>query len=231
MDNSEGNKSISRADLEKALWELTGWQGDQSVIDGILIVHDAVAAGTAEMLAAAPANVREGYYHALVTMAEAIMDTGGQTRLVSPAAAPVLRADGVDELAEHVAHKVLTLLPEYTHRADDQRLLADPALQESLPQMQNGYVVREYVPSSAEVQAADELIRLDEELGLADEPMPERVPEAANGDELMIRCTDCSRREGHDVYLPASNFWKDKKGANGYKSKCVPCAKAAKRAA
>jgi hypothetical protein len=83
--NANEAEVISRPQVEKALWAHTGWRGDQVVIDGLMIVVDAYVASIAEELAHSSEAFREGYYHALVTMAEAIMDTGGQMRLVPPA--------------------------------------------------------------------------------------------------------------------------------------------------
>jgi hypothetical protein len=83
--NANEAEVISRPQVEKALWAHTGWRGDQVVIDGLMVVVDAYVASIAEELAHSSQAFREGYYHALVTMAEAIMDTGGQMRLVPPA--------------------------------------------------------------------------------------------------------------------------------------------------
>jgi hypothetical protein len=221
MSSNAANAGISRADVEKALWELTGWHGDQVVIDGVLLVMDAWIATSAEALANSPASFREGYYHALVTAAEAILDTGGRLRLSVPETEPVLRAGAVDDLAARLAERVnnwddgmldalaariLEKLPEAARREEDRRTLADPLLQESLTQLRDQDLFPAVRPAKAEVKA----------------------PEYNDDGELMIQCLSCTSKAGHDVFYPASNFWKDAKNATGYKTKCRDCARAAK---
>jgi len=75
MKDENGN-AVSRAQVEQALWKLTGFTGDQLIIDGVLTVVDAYVAGMARDLAGMTEPGRESYYHALVTMAETITDAG-----------------------------------------------------------------------------------------------------------------------------------------------------------
>lgn len=97
---------ISRDDVEKALWQVTGWQGDQAAIDGVMVVIEAWNASATEALTRSSDSFRNGYYHALVTMASAILETGGKMRLVPPGAEPVLRAGDVDELAAAIVARL-----------------------------------------------------------------------------------------------------------------------------
>jgi len=229
MDNTNGNAKISRSHLEKALWEMTGWQGDQVVIDGILLIHDAIVASDAESLAKSPESFREGYYHSLVTMAEAVLDTGGRMRLVPPEAEPVLRAGDVDALAA----AILAKLPVAAERADDERLLANPDLLESLEQMHQADVGPEVIPAREEVEvevvappAADAVVP-----GLSEAEVAKFMATLTEQDEFTgdIKCTTCSAREGHDVYKPYTDFYRDSKGAHGRKSRCKTCEQKRKR--
>jgi len=200
MDNKHDDREvISRGSLEKALWQLTGWQGDQVVIDGIMLVHDAVVATDAEALAHSPESFRDGYYHALVCLAGEILDSGGRMRLVPPGAEPVLRAGDVDALAE----AILAKLPEAARRAEDERLLADPDLAESLEQMRAG---QGFTPGRKEIEAIADDFREGEYTG-------------------DITCTACG------VSKPAADFYRDSKGRHGRKSRCKSCEQDRKRAA
>lgn len=202
MSNNAGSaREISRADVEKAAWQLTGWQGDQVAIDGLLLVMDAWVASAAETLAHSPDSFRDGYYHSLVTMAEAILDTGGRMRLVPPEAEPVLRLGEVDALAEAILRK----LPEIQREHEDAELLADPDLAESLAQMRNGQLAEEITPEQILAQADEAVARIEK-----------RAAEEADWDE-NITCTRCGK-DKH--YL---EFHKDAKGKHGRKARCKEC--------
>jgi hypothetical protein len=228
-DNRAAAQNISRAHVEKALWELTGFQGDQTVIDGIMVVADAWNACTVEALAQSSEAFRDGYYHALVTMAEAIIDTGGRMRMVPPEAEPVLYAGDVDALAEAILRK----LPDIQREKEGEHWLANSDLQESLEQMRRGETAPEVIPSRDEVAAAR--ARLDfEPLPMADpsagvipdladdeidkfmEAIREDHPELPAWDE-QITCTRCGETKH---YL---EYHKDSKGKHGRKSRCKEC--------
>jgi hypothetical protein len=79
--------TIERPRIEKALWELSGFSGDQTQIDGVMVAIDTYAAGMAALLAGAERPVSEAYLHTLITLAEQILDSGGRMRLVPPPSA------------------------------------------------------------------------------------------------------------------------------------------------
>jgi hypothetical protein len=221
MSKRNEGAGISRADVEKALWQLTSWQGDQVVIDGVLTVMDAWNATCTEELAESSESFRDGYYHALVTMAEAIMDTGGRLKLAGPEHDSGQKADqSADQLADQLAEKILERLPEMARRESDRQLLADPVLKESLSQMRemqaSGDLFPEVMPSRTEVEVAKKVTA---------------SARAGQDGSLMLKCTSCSEREGHEVKYPATEFWRDSKGSTGYKSKCKECARAVKKKA
>jgi hypothetical protein len=70
--------TITRAQVEKALWELAGFRGDAIVTDGVMIVIDAYAAAMQAALSGTSGEMRESYLHVLVQLAEHILDAGGQ---------------------------------------------------------------------------------------------------------------------------------------------------------
>ena len=85
---SSSTATIERPRIEKALWELSGFNGDQTQIDGVMVAIDAYAAGMADLLSKTDGPVGGAYLHTLVTLAEQILDSGGRMRLVPPTAAP-----------------------------------------------------------------------------------------------------------------------------------------------
>jgi hypothetical protein len=79
---------LSRPRLERALWEFTDWKGDQSAIDGLLVVIDTYVLSQAQALLDAPLHLAEGQVHTLVTLAEQIIDTGGKLSAPRPKVVP-----------------------------------------------------------------------------------------------------------------------------------------------
>jgi len=200
-DNKTAAPDISRADVEKALWQLTGYTGDQTIIDGVMLVMDAWNACTTETLTRSSPAFRDGYYHALVTMAEAIIDTGGRMRMVPPEAEPVLRAGEVDALAEAILRK----LPDIRQEHEDRQLLADPQLQESLAQLRAGNLGAPLMPARKAVKAAQTVLEADW--------------------DGQITCTRCGETKDQ------LDFHKDSKGRHGRKTRCRECESTRKSAA
>lgn len=91
METGQETRVITAADVEKAIWELTGWQGNSAAVESLLVIINAYAAGLG--VAQAPDALRESWYHSLVVMAEHLLDTGGRMRMVpaftEPAPLPV----------------------------------------------------------------------------------------------------------------------------------------------
>jgi hypothetical protein len=69
-----------RAQIEKALWELTGFSGDQTLVDGVMTLMDTYAIGLSDLLSETPTPVVEAYLHTLVQLAEQILDGGVAVR-------------------------------------------------------------------------------------------------------------------------------------------------------
>lgn len=82
-----GIPAITRSDVERALWSLTGWGGDQSVIDGLMIIIDSYAVLMGGEFRAADPVVRENWAHLLVTLAAQITDSGARMHLAVPSPA------------------------------------------------------------------------------------------------------------------------------------------------
>jgi hypothetical protein len=118
--NAQEKTVISRADVEKALIEFTGYTGDQTSIDAIMVIISAHIAGLAEALAATSPLVRESCYHTLMTMAEQLLDTGGKLRLVNPNPPPPVPAAPVRDIrtAGNGYQKVAAARPKNTVNDD-----------------------------------------------------------------------------------------------------------------
>lgn len=84
--NNAGNDleiaEVRRPDVERAIWELTGYTGDAVAVDALMLVIDTYAAGMAEAIAGVPVTRRSDLYHVLVTYAAELIDSGGRMRLV-----------------------------------------------------------------------------------------------------------------------------------------------------
>lgn len=87
--------TISRERVEKALWDFTEYQGDASLIAGLMVIFDTYAASQAAALVDAPAPVLDAHLHTLVHLAEQLIDTGGKLALPDPAEPPVLALPAV----------------------------------------------------------------------------------------------------------------------------------------
>src|SRR5215472_9778198 len=97
---------ITRNQIEKMLWEATGFQGDSAHIDAIMAVVDTYAAQQSEALSASPPALRESHYHLLIQQAELLLDSGG--RLMS-AASLAEAVQGIAELSLALAQRVQEL--------------------------------------------------------------------------------------------------------------------------
>lgn len=75
------NETITRDQLEKALWEWSGFHADAASTAGLMVVIDAYAATLAKDLNAAPSGVIAAYLHTLTLQAELLLDTGGRVHL------------------------------------------------------------------------------------------------------------------------------------------------------
>jgi hypothetical protein len=65
---------VTRQDVERAIWQLTDYRGDQVAVDALLAVIDAYKLSD---------YADEDVAHLLLTMTTQILDTGGRMRLVA----------------------------------------------------------------------------------------------------------------------------------------------------
>jgi len=227
-NNVKTPEPISTAQVEKALWELTGFTGDQTVIDGILVVLHAWAAAQAEELAKSSERFRDGYYHSLTLLAEAVLDTGGRMRLVPPEAQPVLHAGQVDELADILIAKLGVATLEAT-QADQSILdLAERELDAAPPYNPDAPApladlsekeAKDFIESLEQMRRGERVpaTTLEEERKAA-------LPKSDDEDwDEYITCTTCGD------YQHYTEFHRDPKGRHGRKSKCKTCCAEAKR--
>ena len=89
----EPERGINREDVEKAIWSLTGYTGDQSAVDALMAVVDAYWL--------APL-VPQNWAHLLLTLVTQILDSGGSYRLVTGERATPLTRDDIPAIAEAV---------------------------------------------------------------------------------------------------------------------------------
>jgi hypothetical protein len=116
---------VTREQVEQAIWQLTGYSGDQVAVDGLLAVVDAYKLSEAGS---------DDTAHLLLTMVTQILDTGGRMRLVTgeqpvpltAADIPVIAAAAADQLAERRAERAERAERVRAERAQEE-ILAPPA--------------------------------------------------------------------------------------------------------
>jgi hypothetical protein len=75
------NEKITVDQIEKMLWEMTGYKADQSQVDAFKVLVQTLALEKAGFWKKAPVELVEEHVATLVTLARQLLDTGGRMRL------------------------------------------------------------------------------------------------------------------------------------------------------
>lgn len=196
-------EKITRDQVEKLLWEVTGFRGDATQMDAMMLAVEAWAVDMAGCLAAAPETLRESHLHLVVQMGELILDSGGRLAATQRLADQVQVMQGqLQSLTVQVQSLVTTVI----------------AMSAGVPDREEGEVPaweRDFLAR----QAADEHTRLSREIELHEATMVELGEPAAA--VILLECRSCGLAKTSD------HFFKNSKSRTGYETKCRECRKAA----